>query len=335
MLQLDAQVLGALKHIQVLLCLPNNEVIKGYMVEDMDFSGSSEFENVIGGKYIDQLSRGNDILDVVQFGLGVAASTAKSLVGAGSSSVEGLRNFFGNYRIMFLEQTRLAWKQSGRLSPTVNFLVVEIDDEDDTIFAAKRLLRTTFPTRGSDEGADVEDERIGVVRNLTQRALRNVGNLSLVRPPLGYHPGRGVRGSGIRGGSQEGVQGGVALKIGNWFQSESIFVITGCTTRLSKVITDTGRPLWMAASVQLSSFQMNTADEIERMFKNGDTLDNRGGRRRNAGVDDQTLEASIAAGVSRVGENVTESANRLRQRVTDVANNARRDVDAANRLLDR
>ena len=73
-LELEAKVLDRLNEIKITLCLPPydlNSVISGFMVEDMDFSGSSEFENVIGGKYINSLNSFNDKLDTAQFVAGI------------------------------------------------------------------------------------------------------------------------------------------------------------------------------------------------------------------------------------------------------------------------
>ena len=152
--------------------------------------------------------------------LGLFLNSVSKIFGEGKGNSDALG--LGNYKIMFLEQTRLAWKQSGRLSPTVSFLVVEMDDGDNTVKTAIELLKTSFPTIGGDDfrrDVGVSNE----VRGRLERVLAGASNLSLVRPPLGYHPGFGDR---------REVRGGIALKIGTWFVSDPIFVVTGCSTQV-------------------------------------------------------------------------------------------------------
>ena len=135
------------------------------------------------------------------------------------------------YKIEHFGLSKFSWLSSSRFKCTLNLLFIEADLQDNTILHTKELLNTVFPS---------------------ESGLRII-------PPLEY----GIQDGGILSGLPKN---GIAIQIGTWFKTDPVFVVEQLALKLSKIPTDTGRPLWMTASLSLSSFRMNNVDEVKSWF---------------------------------------------------------------------
>lgn len=223
--ELGAALLGGRAATKTKLACPDPSlVVEGFTVNDFDFSGANEFA----------------------MGLGSVVTESKTgrAVQQGAELINSLGQTFGSgVKIDNFGLTRFSWRASNRFKCALDFLVVEMDDGDNTIDTALRLFGTVYPGRGDqDEGGGL-----------------------LVEAPLGF---RSPSITDVRGLANPS-RGGLSLEIGSWFSTPPIFVVESLGVKFSRVEVDTGRPLWMTASLQLSSFRMNPYSEVRRFFVGG------------------------------------------------------------------
>jgi len=68
----------------------------------------------------------------------------------------------------------------------------------------------------------------------------------------------------IKGSNAEGV---CSIKIGKWFQSPKLFLLTGCDFTFSKeTMSDTQYPLWAQGSASFMSYRLLGRSEVEGFF---------------------------------------------------------------------
>lgn len=147
----------------------------------------------------------------------------------------GERAFF---KVESLIQTQSVWTGSKRFFLTLDIRVAEIDDDDNTLATAVSALRTTYPR--AVEGAEIP----------------------LLKPPANYRPPQVATASNVAASRQQALTGGINVQIGTYFRTPAVFVADDAKITLSRIVADTGRPLYADLSIALRSYRMVTIQEI-------------------------------------------------------------------------
>lgn len=156
--------------------------------------------------------------------------------------------------------TRAAWEETGMFMLNLPLIFVATSSEagkDEGLIknAIDRLIDLSFP-RGFAGGENLQ----ATSNNGTNILQDIVGTLasagSALEAPMGYSGGVGFD-TGI-----------LTVSIGNWFYASNYFVCTGVQMEESTFYSQKGYPLVMSAIVELTSFQVPTANEVKSWFKN-------------------------------------------------------------------
>ena len=189
-------------------------VVSALLVGDTDIGGNSAWGGGFAGGVTDQGAITNALNNVMTGGSNMYNILSTFLTGGGGGVTRP--------QIRDPQQTAVDWKGSGEFGLNLQLLLIALTPADDVRHSIYHLLRCVYPV------------------------IDYTG--SLIIPPLGYAK---VPMGEIFHRKDVGVNGGLGIKIGDWFEAPPVFIMEAASFQASKEQTPSGTPLYANGSIRI------------------------------------------------------------------------------------
>ena len=226
-----------------------------YLTEPISGGGGNEFELILG-------DLGQGFRD--QF------SQLQGLIGT-----LGFDFPWGNQRLESLNATRKSWKSSNAPDLVLKLLIVEFGAQDNSLGLLNFLSETYLPDPHSgllvnpplnfhnpiddedlEESVKFFEDDEGNLRDRSNE-ISTVEQAADEIPVVSY----------LANVPRQPNSGGVRVKISRWFDTLfPVFIVDSVSWTASSQVSDSGRPLAVQATVNLSTFRMMTRQEVQSWY---------------------------------------------------------------------